>query len=61
MTEEYEKGMMKFKKKELVAHLWKIREKTKALRNFYKDTQQHPEAITKYMTVKAIKTYLGEK
>lgn len=68
--EEYEKGMMKFKKKELVTHLWKTRKKTKILRclfNKYKDKQtmagiipwmeeNYPDELWQ-----GIKTYLGEK
>ncbi len=61
--EDYEKGMMKFKKVELVEHLWKVREKTKLIREIYekyKDEDFTLRYITKEIW-RTIKEYLGEK
>ncbi len=71
--EEYEKELMRYKKKELIAYLLKIREKTKDLRVAFelavnpKTYREHDDSRRQnynYLYFKfkaAIATYLGEK
>ena len=71
--EEYIKSMMKYKKAELLDYLWKIREKTRKLRETFgssvdiKTYREHDGVTQKgheYLYFKfkeAIATYLGEK
>ncbi len=73
IEEVYTKSMMKFQKKELVAYLWKIKGKTKALRKEFEQvvdvkTYREHDGVSQcglqsayFDFKKAIAVYLGEK